>query len=90
MPESGENPFSSDRRVESMDVPESGVGGELLYKAGAERHLPVMTTVTLEEAQICLPDLARRVEEGERVVVTRDGEPVLDMVPHPTRKGGLD
>lgn len=48
-----------------------------------------MTTVSLEEAQNRFADLAQLVEEGETVVVTRDGKPVLDLVPH-RRKGGLD
>jgi prevent-host-death family protein len=48
-----------------------------------------MTTVPLDEAQARLKELARLVEKGETVVVTRDGKPVLDLVPHP-RKGGLD
>jgi antitoxin (DNA-binding transcriptional repressor) of toxin-antitoxin stability system len=47
-----------------------------------------MTTVSIKEAQDRFPVLARLVEEGETVVVTRKGEPVLDLVPH--RKGGLD
>lgn len=53
-----------------------------------------MTTITLEDAQSRLPEIARAVESGETVVVTRDGEPILDLVPHPkpapARKGGID
>ena len=45
--------------------------------------------VTIEEAESRLAELARRVEQGETIVVTRDGKPVLDLVPH-KRKGGLD
>jgi antitoxin (DNA-binding transcriptional repressor) of toxin-antitoxin stability system len=52
-------------------------------------YLAAMTTVSLEEAQSRLPDLARLVEQGETVVVTLDGKPMLDLVPH-RRKGGLD
>lgn len=48
-----------------------------------------MTTVSLEEAQTRFTDLARLVEQGETVVVTLDGKPVLDLVPH-RRQGGLD
>jgi antitoxin (DNA-binding transcriptional repressor) of toxin-antitoxin stability system len=48
-----------------------------------------MTTVSLDEAETRLKELARLVENGETVVLTRDGKPVLDLVPHP-RKGGLD
>lgn len=48
-----------------------------------------MTIVTLEDAGPRLTELARLVEDGETVTVTRDGKPVLDLVPH-RRKGGLD
>ncbi|ATQ69464.1 MULTISPECIES: type II toxin-antitoxin system Phd/YefM family antitoxin [Methylosinus] len=42
-----------------------------------------MTTVTIQDAQERLAELTRRVEEaGEKVVVTRDGRPVVDLVPH--------
>lgn len=43
----------------------------------------------MKEAKNRLTELARRVEEGETVTVTRNGKPVLDMVPH-KKKGGLD
>lgn len=48
-----------------------------------------MTTIALEEAGTVLAELAARVEGGETIVVTRDGRPVLDLVPH-RRRGGLD
>ncbi len=48
-----------------------------------------MESVTIEEAEARLTELAARVEKGETIVVTRDGQPVLDLVPH-KRKGGLD
>lgn len=48
-----------------------------------------MTTIALEEAGAALAELAAPVEGGETIVVTRDGRPVLDLVPH-RRKGGLD
>ncbi|KQP07148.1 prevent-host-death protein [Methylobacterium sp. Leaf99] len=41
-----------------------------------------MTTILLEEAGPMLADLAKRVENGETIVVARDGKPVLDLVPH--------
>ena len=47
------------------------------------------TTVSMKEAKNHLTELARRVEEGEIVTITRNGKPVLDMVPHKA-KGGLD
>lgn len=48
------------------------------------------TSITIEEAEARLAELATRVEQGETIVVTRDGRPVLDLVPHNKRKGGLD
>ena len=48
-----------------------------------------MTTVSMKEAKNRLTELARLVEQGETVVVTRNGRPVLDLVPHRPR-GGLD
>lgn len=49
----------------------------------------VLETITIEDAEARLDELARRVEQGETIVVTRDGKPVLDLVPH-KRKGGID
>ena len=48
-----------------------------------------MERVTIEEAEARLSELVSRVEQGETIVVTRAGQPVLDLVPH-TRKGGID
>jgi prevent-host-death family protein len=48
-----------------------------------------MTTVSIKEAKDRLTALARRVEKGETVVVTRNGKPILDMVPH-RKKGGIN
>ena len=47
-----------------------------------------MTVVTIKDAKNRLTQLARLVELGETVVVTRNGRPVLDLVPH-REKGGL-
>ena len=41
-----------------------------------------MTIVSMKEAKDRLTALARLVEKGETVVVTRNGEPAFDMVPH--------
>lgn len=49
-----------------------------------------MTTNSLEDAQSRLPELARAVEAGQTVVVTRDGEPIFDLVPHPKLKQAID
>jgi prevent-host-death family protein len=46
-----------------------------------------MKTVSIRDAKNRLTELAREVEDGETVVVTRNGRPVLDLVPHQTRKG---
>jgi prevent-host-death family protein len=46
-----------------------------------------MTTVSIKEAKDRLTQLARLVEKGATVVVTRNGRPVLDLVPHRERRG---
>ena len=42
----------------------------------------------MREAKSRLTELARRVEKGETIVITRNGRPVLDLVPHRPH-GGL-
>ncbi len=55
-----------------------------------KHHPPSRTvTVSMKEAKNRLTELARRVEAGERVTITRNGQPVLDLVSH-VKKGGLD
>lgn len=49
-----------------------------------------MIRVPMKEARTKLNALARRVENGERFVVTRYGEPMFDMVPHVPPEGGSD
>ena len=41
-----------------------------------------MPTVSIKEAKDRLTALARLVEQGETVVVTRNGKPAFDLVPH--------
>lgn len=41
-----------------------------------------MPTVSIKEAKDRLTALARMVEKGETVVVTRNGRPIFDLVPH--------
>jgi len=41
-----------------------------------------MPTVSIKEAKDRLTALARLVEKGETVVVTRNGKPAFDIVPH--------
>jgi prevent-host-death family protein len=48
-----------------------------------------MTTVSIKEAKDRLTALARLVEKGETVTVTRNGQPIIDLVPH-KKKAGLD
>ncbi len=47
-----------------------------------------MKTVSIRDAKNRLTELAREVEDGETIIVTRNGTPVLDLVPHKP-KGGL-
>ncbi len=46
-----------------------------------------MTTVSIKDAKNRLTALARLVEKGETVVVTRNGKPAFDLVPHRPRRG---
>ena len=46
-----------------------------------------MKTVSIRDAKNRLLQLAREVEQGETIVVTRNGRPVFDLVPHQPPKG---
>jgi len=46
-----------------------------------------MKTVSIREAKNKLTELAREIEAGTTVVVTRHGRPVFDLVPHRQRNG---
>ena len=46
-----------------------------------------MKTVSIRDAKNRLTELARTVESGETIVVTRNGRPVFDLVPHKPRRG---
>ncbi len=48
-----------------------------------------MKTVSIKEAKDKLTALAREAEAGATIVVTRNGKPAFDMVPH-KQKQGLD
>ena len=50
--------------------------------AGVCHMIRMMKTVSIEEASARLSELADEVEKGAIVVVTRDGHPIFDMVPH--------
>ncbi len=46
-----------------------------------------MTVVSIRGAKNRLTELARQGENGEVITVTRNGRPVLDLVPHRQRTG---
>jgi prevent-host-death family protein len=46
-----------------------------------------MKTVSIRDAKNRLTELAREVEDGETITVTRNGKPVFDLVPHRKPKG---
>jgi prevent-host-death family protein len=48
-----------------------------------------MKTVSIKEAKNTLTALAREVEAGQTITVTRNGKPVFDIVPHKA-KGGIN
>lgn len=52
-----------------------------------------MDTIPIEDAEGRLTELASRVEAGETVTLTRDGEPILHLVPHvpaAPKRGGFN
>jgi prevent-host-death family protein len=51
-------------------------------------YFVIMTMVSINDAGRRLAELAQLVEKGETVVVTYNGKPILDLVPHRAR-GGL-
>ena len=46
--------------------------------------------ISVKDAKDKLSELLHRVESGERVVLTRHGKPVIDLIPHVKKKGGID
>ncbi len=48
-----------------------------------------MRHVSIKQAKDQLPSLVRDVEDGERVIITRNGRPVAEVIPH-KRRGGID
>jgi prevent-host-death family protein len=49
----------------------------------------VFMNIPIKDAKNRLTELARRVEAGETITITRNGKPVADLVPH-KRKAGID
>jgi prevent-host-death family protein len=60
-----------------------------LARVAISSYIRRMTTVSIKDAKNRLTELARRVEKGETIVVTRNGKPVFDLVPH-KKKGGVN
>ena len=52
-------------------------------------NFKAMKSVSIRDVKNRLTELAREVEAGETIVVTRNGRPVFDLVPH-RKRGGLD
>jgi prevent-host-death family protein len=48
-----------------------------------------MNFIPIKEAKNRLTQVVRQVEAGVPVTITRNGLPVVDMVPH-VKKGGID
>ena len=46
-----------------------------------------MKTVSIRDAKNRLTQLAREVERGETIIVTRNGSPAFELAPHRPRKG---
>ena len=45
----------------------------------------------MKDAKNRLTEIARQVEAtGEPVTITRNGKPVVDLVPHKAKQGGID
>jgi prevent-host-death family protein len=49
-----------------------------------------MTTVSIKDAKNRLSELTHEAESGKTITITRNGEPVADLVPHKKKKGGID
>lgn len=48
-----------------------------------------MKTISIRDAKNRLTMLAREVEAGQTITVTRSGKPVFDLVPHRAVRGGI-
>jgi prevent-host-death family protein len=47
-----------------------------------------MASISTKEAKNRFHELLRKAEKGETITVTRNGQPVVDLVPH--KKKGID
>jgi prevent-host-death family protein len=48
-----------------------------------------MKHVSIKQAKDQFPALVREAEQGQRIVVTRNGKAVAEIIPH-KKKGGID
>lgn len=46
--------------------------------------------ISIKDAKNRFSEVVRRAEDGERVVITRSGKPVVDLVVHQPKKGGIN
>lgn len=46
--------------------------------------------ISIKTAKDQFSELVRDAEAGHTVVITRNGKPVADLIPHVERKGGID
>ena len=60
-----------------------------LAKVATDSYNGRMAVVSIKDAKNRLTELARKVEQGETITVTRNGKPVFDLVPH-KKKGGIN
>ncbi|MET0250935.1 MAG: type II toxin-antitoxin system prevent-host-death family antitoxin [Novosphingobium sp.] len=62
--------------VRDIQVPFKHAEAASPVVAGAPHQVPI------KEAKARLTELLRKVEAGERIVLTRHGKPIADLVPH--------
>ena len=65
----------------------TGLGQSGLDRVATCSYTVAMKTVSIREAKNRLTELAREVERGETILVTRNGSPVFELTPHRPRKG---
>ncbi len=61
-----------------------------LDKVATGSYHSIMATVNIKDAKNRLNELVRKSEKGETVTITRNGEPVADIVPHKKQKKRID
>lgn len=66
----------SNSKLEDVSLPFGHFPGEGAEQRASAREVPV------KQAKAKLTELLRAAEAGERIVLTRHGKPVADLVPH--------